>query len=216
MTGLDLLILAKSPRPGEVKTRLIPPCDEAQAAAIASAALEDTLVAAIGSRASRVILVLDGPTGDWCPKGVEVVPQGEGSLACRLEAAWRHACGPAVQVGMDTPQLTPPILDRLMDIAQGQALLGLATDGGWWVSGMPMARPEVFARVPTSQPDTGWLQYEEMRRHGLQPRLVETRTDVDTWEDALLVAAEVPTTRFARVVREVERMHPTKNWEASR
>ncbi len=61
-----------SPRPGQAKTRLCPPCTPAQAAAVASAALADTLDAAGATRAIRHTLVLSGryeaPDG-WCVVG---------------------------------------------------------------------------------------------------------------------------------------------------
>ena len=52
-----LLVLAKAPVPGRVKTRLCPPCTPAQAAGIAAAALDDTLAAA--RRAAATVLALD-------------------------------------------------------------------------------------------------------------------------------------------------------------
>src|SRR5215510_8302076 len=103
--GVDLIVLAKEPVAGRVKTRLCPPCTPTTAAALAAAALADTLAAGCASGADRVVLALDGEPGDWCPPGVTVVDQGTGSLASRLTAAWQHARGPALLIGMDTPQL---------------------------------------------------------------------------------------------------------------
>ena len=58
-----LLVLAKAPVPGRVKTRLCPPCTPDQAAAIAAAALADTLAATTGAAPGRTVLALDGPDG---------------------------------------------------------------------------------------------------------------------------------------------------------
>ena len=201
---MDLIVLAKAPVPGRVKTRLIPPCDPQQAAAIAQAALVDTLSACLGSRADRVLLVLDGEPGAWCQPDVEVVPQVGGSLEMRLVGAWSHARGPAVQIGMDTPQITARMLDCLMDrLDRADSLIGLATDGGWWVAGMRSPRPEVFLGVATGQPDTGQAQLRQMRTHGLTPTEVDTLSDVDTWDDALAVATEAPGTGFATTVHAI-------------
>lgn len=205
---MDLLVLAKEPVPGRVKTRLTPPCDPAQAAALAEAALADTLEAALASGADRVVVALDGHPGLWCPAGVVLVDQGLGTLAERLATAWRNATGPALQIGMDTPQVSGADLDRAMgslDSPGVDGVLGIAADGGWWTLGLACARDDVFAGVPTSRGDTGILQLRRLRSLGLRTRLLETRRDVDRWEDALAVAALAPGGAFARAVREVLR-----------
>ncbi|MEO7428840.1 MAG: DUF2064 domain-containing protein, partial [Acidimicrobiales bacterium] len=102
---MDLVVLAKEPLPGRVKTRLSPPCSPDEAAGLAAAALADTLGAALATSADRVILALDGAPGPWCPPGVVIVPQGNGDLAARLETAWSATTGPTLQIGMDTPQV---------------------------------------------------------------------------------------------------------------
>ena len=87
-------MIAKEPVPGRVKTRLCPPCSPVEAAALAEAALADTLSAAVAAGADRVLVALDGRPGPWRPPGVVVVDQGAGELAARLTAAWAHAAGP--------------------------------------------------------------------------------------------------------------------------
>jgi glycosyltransferase A (GT-A) superfamily protein (DUF2064 family) len=200
---VDLIVVAKEPQPGRVKTRLCPPCSPADAAAVAAAALADTLDAASASGADRVVLALDGRPGPWCPPGVAVVGQGAGTLDRRLATAWSAVRGAAVQVGMDTPQVTAGDLDAAMahlvddDV---DAVLGPATDGGWWAIGLLRAHPHAFLGVPTSRPDTGARQLARLASLGLRTRPLPTRTDVDTWDDALEVAAQAPGTRFATAV----------------
>ncbi len=60
-----LLVIAKQPRPGRVKTRLVPPCTPGQAAALA-----DTLHTVLAAPARRRVLVLDGEPGPWLPPGL--------------------------------------------------------------------------------------------------------------------------------------------------
>ena len=71
-----LLILAKAPVAGRVKTRLCPPCSPEQAATLAEAAIVDTLAAAVATPGVRPVLVLDGVPGDWVPNGLEIVQIG--------------------------------------------------------------------------------------------------------------------------------------------
>jgi glycosyltransferase A (GT-A) superfamily protein (DUF2064 family) len=203
---VDLVVLAKEPVPGHVKTRLCPPCSPAEAAGVAAAALADTLDAALGSGADRVVLALDGRPGVWCPPGVVVVGQGRGTLDRRLAHAWSQVSGhgPALQVGMDTPQVSAAELDRAMSalIDRGvDAVLGPATDGGWWALGMRRPRPEAVLGVPTGRPDTGARQVARLVALGLRTRLLDPQTDIDTWPDALAAADRAPGTRVAVAVR---------------
>lgn len=200
---MDLLVVAKEPIPGRVKTRLTPPCDPVEAAAIAAGCLADTLQAATSSGADRVVVALDGEPGPWWPSGVEVVSQGRGRLADRLATAWRTTEGPALQIGMDTPQLTGATLDAAMAClleGDGESVLGPAVDGGWWSIGLRRPHPGAFAGIPTSRGDTGSLQLARLEALGLRPSVLPALRDVDTWPDALAVARLAPDGAFAAAV----------------
>lgn len=202
---MDVLVLAKAPVPGRVKTRLCPPCTPEQAAELAKAALEDTLAAAT-SAAANVVVALDGSPDGWLRPDVKVVPQGYGNLNERLATAWSHMTGPAIQIGMDTPQLTGgDLVDAHEALLQPEvdAVLGPADDGGWWLIGLPGPLPGAFDEVPMSSPDTGDLQHRRLRDLGLRVQLLHSRNDVDTIDDARQVAAEAPRTRFATTFRQL-------------
>jgi uncharacterized protein len=203
---VDLVVIAKEPVPGRVKTRLCPPCSPVEAARVAEAALADTLDAALGSRADRVVLALDGRPGAWCPRRVTVIDQGRGTLDRRLARAWSLVAvgGPVLQIGMDTPQVSAADLDRAMATLtadQVDAVLGPATDGGWWALGMRRPRPDAVLGVPTSRPDTGARQAARLAALGMRMRPLDLQTDIDTWPDAVAVAALAPGTQLAAVVR---------------
>jgi rSAM/selenodomain-associated transferase 1 len=194
-----LIVIAKSPVPGRVKTRLTPPCTPVQAAALACAALQDTLDAAGRvSRAGRRVIVLDGKPGPWVPPGFEVIPQRGDGLAERLSAAFEDVGEAAFLVGMDTPQVTPELLDAgLAAVAEGDSAFGAALDGGYWAIGLRTPNPGVFADVPMSSTRTGAVQRARLALLGLHPTILAPMRDVDTIDDALAVAAEAPDTRFA-------------------
>ncbi|HEX3542182.1 MAG TPA: DUF2064 domain-containing protein, partial [Acidimicrobiales bacterium] len=167
-TGRHVLVMAKAPVAGKVKTRLCPPYTLEQAAQVAEAALADTLAAVAGCGAPRRILALAGEPGPWLPPGFEVIAQRGTSLAERLAHAWSDAGGPGLQIGMDTPQVQPAELDRLLaEVAPGRAVLGAANDGGWWVIGLAGVDPAaVFAGVPMSTSVTGELQRRRLEALG--------------------------------------------------
>lgn len=207
---MQLLIMAKEPVAGRVKTRLCPPCDPVDAAAIAEAALRDTLEHALASQAERVVLALDGTPGRWCPSGVEVIDQGAGDFATRLARAWGHMPRPTLQIGMDTPQLEARDLDTAMSALAKpgvDAVLGPALDGGWWglgLRGRPTETDEVFADIAMSRHDTGDRQLDRLRMLGLHVEILPTHRDADTWGDACAIARAAPSCRFSEAVREVE------------
>ncbi len=153
-------MIAKEPVPGRVKTRLSPPCTPDEAAALAAAALADTLAAALAARRpGRRVLVLDGRPGRWVPPGFEVIAQRGDGLAERLAAGFADAGERAFLVGMDTPQVTPELLDAgLAALDDHDAAFGAALDGGYW--GIGLARPD--ARVLRRRAD-------ERRAHRRRP-----------------------------------------------
>ena len=118
----QVIVLAKEPVPGRVKTRLTPPFTHRQAAQLAEAALADTL-AAVVRVAARHVLALDGTVGSWLPPCFDVVAQrGSGldeRIAAALEEAYDRLAAPLVLIGMDTPQVTPRLLESAIRPAGG-------------------------------------------------------------------------------------------------
>jgi hypothetical protein len=198
-----VLVMAKAPVPGRVKTRLCPPLCPDQAAEIAAAALADTLAAVASCGARRRIVALDGPPGPWLPPRFEVIPQHGDRFDARLANAWVTAGGPGVQIGMDTPQVTASELDdalTLLDERERPAVLGPAYDGGWWLIGWRRADPwAVFRGVPMSTDRTGSLQARRLRRLGLQLRRVASARDIDTAEDLAAVSHRHPGLRTSQL-----------------
>jgi uncharacterized protein len=196
-----LAVIAKAPAPGRVKTRLCPPCTPREAAALAAAALHDTLDAVRATPAARRVLVLDGTPGP-CAAGLEVLAQRGAGLAARLAHAFADIGGPALVIGMDTPQVTPALLaGGLEALGRCPAVLGPAEDGGYWAIGLRRPDARVFAGVPMSRPTTGSRQVARLRALGLGVEVLGALRDVDDFEDALAVAALVPGTRFAGALR---------------
>ena len=206
MTDADLIVIAKEPRPGLVKTRLTPPYSPEQAAELAEAALADTLDTVVATPAARRVLALSGEPGPWLPSGLEIIAQRGEGLDERLAAAFddAHRGRPLVLIGMDTPQVTTAFL-----VAAGRALsthdavFGPAEDGGFWLLGLCTPDPGLLTGVPMSRPDTGAVQLARLRRAGLRVAVLPELIDVDTAADAERVAACAPDGRFARAVRGV-------------
>jgi glycosyltransferase A (GT-A) superfamily protein (DUF2064 family) len=206
-----VIVIAKAPVPGRVKTRLVPPFTPSQAAQLAAAAIADTLRAAALVPAATHLLVLDGRSDALgvAVDGWTVIPQVDGGLDARLVAAFAAAdpAGPAVLVGMDTPQLRPADLIAF-DPARFDAGLGLAADGGYWTIGFrdPAHAAATIAGVPMSQGDTGAHQLVRLHAAGLRVQSLGELCDVDTYADAQLVAALAPTTEFGQTFAALTRV----------
>ncbi|WP_405941255.1 DUF2064 domain-containing protein [Streptomyces sp. NBC_00207] len=192
-----LLVIAKAPVAGRVKTRLTPVFTPQQAADLALASLQDTLAAVLATPARRRVLVLDGEPGPWLPEGIEVVPQCTGGLDARLAAAFALTDGPALLIGMDTPQVTPGLLASGLDFTEADAWFGPADDGGFWALGLAAPDPDLLLGVPMSVVHTGEIQRRRLSDAGLAVRDLPELCDVDTPADAKRVAAAAPRTRFA-------------------
>jgi glycosyltransferase A (GT-A) superfamily protein (DUF2064 family) len=212
-----VIVLAKSPRPGQVKTRLQPTFSGAEAAALAAAAIRDTLdtVAELGPRLT--VIAWDGPAVSWLPPDAVVVPQRGAGLDERLERVFEdvfslaaspgedgHGVGrghgrPTLLVGMDTPQLTAADLD--VDWTGHDAVFGPSHDGGYWAIGFRRHMPGSILGVPMSTPETGEEQLGRLRAMGLDVAVLPLLLDVDQPADAVHVAAAAPDSRFGRLHR---------------
>lgn len=202
--AVTLAVIAKAPVAGRVKTRLCPPCTPRQAAELAEAALRDTLAAMAeaadlaGREVTRAV-VLDGAPGAWIDDEHVIAQRGAG-LDERLAAAFEDlGGGPALIVGMDTPQLTGALLvEALVALERHDAVLGPATDGGYWGIGLRRADARALVGVPMSVEHTLTAQRARLAELGLDVVDADTLVDVDTIEDAAHVAAVAPGTSFAR------------------
>ena len=207
----QLLVITKAPVPGRSKTRLTPPCTPEQAAAIAAAAVGDTLDTVRATPVTRRVVALDGAPGELDLTGCVVVPQVTGDLGTRLAAAFADAMTgpdgdlPTLLVGMDTPQTTPELLagslDRLVAAGPGTAVLGVAPDGGWWALGLHSpAGAQVLPDVPMSREDTAVNTRAALEATGLTVLDLPRLTDIDHFPDAVAVAALCPPGSRTRTV----------------
>jgi glycosyltransferase A (GT-A) superfamily protein (DUF2064 family) len=207
-----VLVMAKSPVPGQVKTRLCPPLSPEEAADVAAASLLDTLSAVLSTPGAVPVVALAGVVrrADVREALAEcvVIPQRGSTFAERLVSAHADVARfgmPVLQIGMDTPQVTPSLLSSCASFEE--AALGFAEDGGWWALGLrdPL-RAAVLRDVPMSRADTGLRTLEALL--GMEVRTLPVLSDVDTMVDAVAVAGLVPGGRFAATLAETAARTP--------
>ncbi len=208
MSDAALIVIAKAPVPGKSKTRLCPPCTPEQAARLAEAALADTLEAVAATAAVRRVLALDGVPGAWLPEGFEVIVQRGDGLDQRLAAAFEDTGGPALLIGMDTPQVTPSLLTHAIDelLSPGtDAVLGPADDGGWWAMGLRVPDGRAVEGVPMSTGHTGRAQLRRLEELGRRVKMLPALRDIDRFTDAVDVAERLPGSMLHATLSEILR-----------
>jgi glycosyltransferase A (GT-A) superfamily protein (DUF2064 family) len=209
MTDLaaQIVVLADEPVPGRARTGLTPPFSPREAAALAGAALADTLEAVRRTRVVRRVLCLAGQPGPWLPGGFEVLIQRGRGLDERIAAAmWDTYAGlplPMVLVGPGTPQVTAGLLEAATEPlarTMADAAFGPATSGGFWLLGLRRPDPDLTLGVPMGEPVTGRAQLVRLIQAGLRIHMTPELADVDTLAEAAQVARLAPGSRFATML----------------
>ena len=195
-----IVVLAKEPQPGRVKTRLQSRFSAEETAQLAAAAIRDTQRAVRACRVPRRVLCWDGNSSDFAD-GFEVLPQRSGTLNDRLAGAFddlgRDGSARVLLIGMDTPQISARLLDT--DWNDCDAILGLSEDGGFWAIGLRTPDPDrVFAGIEMSTARTGSAQLARLLSFGRSVKLLPPLRDIDEPADAAYVADHFPDLEFSQ------------------
>ena len=146
-----LVIMAKAPRAGHVKTRLDRVLPPDRVVALYRCLIEDTVALARAAGARRIAVVC--PAGDaaeighWL--GVEVVAQEGAGLAAGLDSAFRMflgwGCRRVIAFNGDSPHLPAETLARAFALLETHDLVvGPTTDGGYYLVGATRVHPHLF------------------------------------------------------------------------
>ncbi|MDH5526770.1 MAG: TIGR04282 family arsenosugar biosynthesis glycosyltransferase [Nitrospirota bacterium] len=198
--GTRLIIFAREPEPGAVKTRLIPALGADGAAALYAAFVTD-MVTRMARRFETVLSVAPGPRGTpflhqlAADTGVTLVDQPGGDLGDRMaEALHRElstGAGAALLIGTDLPTLPEAhLLEAETRLQHHPLVFGPASDGGYWLAGASAAARTRWHRAvsPLFAPgipwSTGTVLRDTLRRATtLRPALAPCWYDVDDPHD---------------------------------
>jgi rSAM/selenodomain-associated transferase 1 len=215
-----LILLAKAPIPGQVKTRLCPPFTKASAAALYSCLLEDA--AEEMARLTRVHRYLFyTPSGSARTfrrspfSSFEHIPQSRGNLGKRMagafDTAYARGCTRVVLVGADCPALSATLVRAAFrELAScAEAVFGPSNDGGFYLIALSARAPSLFRGVNWGTGSVLSEVSQRCRSAGLPYALLPSAQDIDTADDVTSL------TRWART-RSSPSCPRTRKWLTSR
>jgi rSAM/selenodomain-associated transferase 1 len=191
-----VVVMARYPEPGRVKTRLAAVVGAARASALHEAFVRD-LAARLAAAPYAVCWSYDPPSAPFAAlvPGARCRPQGGGDLGARMDAAIAGELGDGasavIVLGADTPHLP---LERLDEAAAALAagadvVLGPAEDGGYYLIGVRGRRPELFAGVPWGGRTVLATTRARAAALGLRTSLLAPLFDVDEASELARLAA---------------------------
>lgn len=207
-------IFVKTPVPGAVKTRLVPPLSPEDACALYRGFLADLFRRIHRLKGIRFTVFHAGDDlpalKPLVPDGWELVPQEGDDLGARLTSASAHLLkggGRAIIIGSDSPDLPIQYIRRAFQrLKHKDAALGPATDGGYYLVGLRAPAPGVFAGVSWGGETVLRETVDNIRNSGLSLHVLPVWYDVDT-ESSL---RQLETMMAARAIEGRDRLVETE------
>jgi hypothetical protein len=204
--GPVLIIFAKEPRPGQVKTRLCPPISPQAAARLYGQFLEDVLEEMAGLPQIPVAVAYTPEAArpffqKLVPPDTPLVAQAGADLGERLRQAfaWGFAQGAATVLirNSDSPDLPGSLVLAAQEVladGRAQAVLGPCPDGGYYLVGLKTPQPRLFQDINWSSSTVLADTLAQAGRLGLTVHLLPSWLDIDTIAD-LQAFVRLPKTR---------------------
>lgn len=202
MEPVAVLIMAKAPRAGEVKTRLCPPLTAAEAAELYRSFLLDKIEQVRALTAASPAVAYTPAEGralfEALAPGFTLLPQRGADLGARLansfEAFFRMGHRGALAIDSDTPTLPLGFLEQALDLIATPSVdvvLGPSDDGGYYLIGLRTLHRELFEGMEWSTPRVLPETLRRAEAQGLRVASLPTWFDVDTPEDLVRLKASL-------------------------
>ena len=202
-SGITLFVFAKAPIAGKVKTRLLEHCSAELAAKIAEVLLDTTLskatkewpgpvVLSVGLDASHPVI-----TQLAQKYSIAVAPQASGNLGQRMQAtvdsvASRASSSVAI-LGADACLVSGNTLRvAYAKLSAGENVIGPSLDGGYYLIGLQRSVPKIFENIDWGSEFVFRQTLQQAKRANVALASLEPIYDIDTWQDVLLAAEQIP------------------------
>ncbi len=191
---IPLLIFAKAPYAGKVKTRLLSHCSAQQAAEIAEILLEETLRVCKHAWPGKVLIAYwpagNHPTISRLAEKytVDLVVQSDGDLGKKMNQGLNGHGYPAAIIGSDAPLIEESALrEAHRHLDEGNNVIGPSLDGGYYLIGLSESAPQIFDNIAWGsanvlEPTLARAHFHKLKR----------TSDIDHWEDVLSAAPRLP------------------------
>ena len=196
---IPLLLFAKAPIAGKVKTRLQSHCSAEKAAEIAKVLLEESVVKATRFWPGEVYLsVALDEQHPFLQKmvaqyKVKLVMQCEGDLGAKMHGAFEAFSYPCAIMGCDAPHILGSDLAKAHEqLLRGKNVLGPSNDGGYYFIGLAQPSSALFRDIVWGNEAVLAATLERAKKDNIAFEFLEPLDDVDEWQDLLSVATILP------------------------
>ncbi len=200
LTNRTLVIMAKAPRLGSVKTRLAENLSLEAATELYVCLLNDTI--ALAHALDPVETAIMCPASDAealslaVAQAVRVVPQTGEGLAAGLVSVFRHFTTPdhqrVIAFNSDSPHLPASVLETAFDALEiCDLVVGPTHDGGYYLVGATASHPDLFISDGMGTANALDALLARARTLGLSVHLTETFYDIDVAADLSQLASEL-------------------------
>jgi len=188
-----LIVFVKEPRPGAVKTRLLPALDPQSAAELYRALAEEEIRQTAPRTGEYTRIFFHAPPGTpaamsaWLP-GETFRPQRGDDLGARMSAAFdetfRRGARRAAVIGTDVPWVHRGLVaEAFAALDENDVVLGPTSDGGYYLLALARPQPALFQGIAWSTPSVFTSTLERAAALGLRVRRLPELPDIDTLDD---------------------------------
>lgn len=199
MSDIPLILFAKAPIAGKVKTRLATHCSSQQCADIAQILLEITIQKAIEFWPGRVVLsVFLDPQHPFLKNmleqyNLELSLQIDGDLGVKMAAALNDYGYPVAVMGCDVPQLPVDVLQQAHKVlARNEEVIGPAQDGGFYFLGVNQNSQDLLSKQKWGDDTVLQTTLTLAARYRRRFEQLTQLRDIDVWDDLVLASEQVP------------------------
>lgn len=196
---IPLILFAKAPVEGKVKTRLVPALTVSQATRVAEVLLEETIKLVSNAWQGRIILAIwpdvNHPFVQCLLEKypVECVVQGEGDLGEKMYHAMEAQGYPCVVMGCDVPHCEPVVLDDVYQALQdSKDVIGLTDDGGYYLLGLQSSCSALFQSIEWGADTVSKVTLAIAEQEKITFKQMKVLNDIDEHEDLVAASSQLP------------------------
>jgi len=197
-----LIVFAKYPVPGSVKTRIALHCGNDAAAELAATLMIETAKLVVRAWPGPRVLYCWPDTDEALFKDImnnydfRLASQSEGSLGDKMYDAMQKECrtfGSAAIIGTDVPHCPAEILgDTYEYLSQGKSVIGPASDGGYYLIGLQHPEKRFFENIEWGGNSVFASTLDRAKELDIDLDILPVVRDIDDWQDLVAVAGELP------------------------